>query len=95
MISITPIIKIETISSVQVTSFVNDIEQNNIRIEYIRLLDNGEVKDRDCVFIDNYDDVKKLYKDLDDIIATGKTFEEASAKLLYFKVIEKLNSATD
>ena len=88
----TPIVVTTTATTVQITGFVNNIEQGNCEIQYMIMLEDGTPSKRDRVPISGYEAVKALYSETDAIIATGLTFEEASAKILYEKVLAKINS---
>jgi hypothetical protein len=86
----TPIIETKTANTVQITGLYNKIEEESLEIHYITLLEDGTPYKRDLVVFKGYDTVKALYAELDVIIATGKTFEEASTELLYSKALYQL-----
>ena len=86
----TPVVETLTTTTVQITGFVNNKEEERCEIHYILLLDNGEPCKRGQVVINGYADVKAFYAEMDALIATGKTFEIASTELLYSKVLASL-----
>ena len=92
MAIVLPTPKTETLvaTNVQITGFVNNIEEGRCEVHYIVLLEDGTPYKRGQVVINGYDDVKALYAELDVLISTGKTFEESSTELLYGKVLASL-----
>lgn len=86
----TPIVISNEVNKVQITAINNQIEQGFLSVEYILLMSNGTPYRRGDIRFSGYDVVKALYAELDALIATGKTFEVASAELLYSKVLASL-----
>lgn len=82
----TPEVQIQTITSVVVTSTFNDVENARFSISYAKLYEDGTPAERATFDVDGAADIKALYVELDVIIATGKSFEEASKELLYSKI---------
>lgn len=80
----------QTLNRFSITKLENDIEDKNINIEYMIYLEDGTPYKRGRVMIEGYDAVKALYSQIDTVMATGKTFEEASSEILYNKVLETL-----
>lgn len=88
----TPIAVTNTQTSVQITGLVNNLERGNIEVHYMTLLEDGTPYQRGMTTYDGYDEVKNVYAEIDAVIATGKTFEEASTEILYTKVIAHLGA---
>lgn len=86
----TPIVITNTANSVQITGLYNKIEEGCVEIHYMTLLADGTPYQRGDVRIDGYDAVKALYAETDTVMATGLTFEQASAQILYAKVLAAL-----
>ena len=86
----TPKEEVKVVTTVQVTGFVNNREEERCEIHYITLLEDGTPYQRGQVVINGYDDVKVFYAEMDALLATGKAFEEASTELLYGKVLASL-----
>ena len=86
----TPIVITNTANTVQITGILNKVEEERLEIEYIIILEDDTPYKRDRVSIIGKDNVKAIYAETDTIIATGKTFEEASTELLYGKVLEHI-----
>ena len=87
----TPIVVTNRATTVQVTGFVNNKEEERCEIHYITLLEDGTPYQRGQVVINGYEDVKAFYAEMDAELSSGKDFEAASGVLLYSKVIEELN----
>jgi len=85
-----PLVETKTIDKVQITRIDNNIEEGYIEISYLTLYDNNTPAQRGIVGVKGYDAVKALYTETDILIATGKTFEEASTEILYAKVVAQL-----
>lgn len=86
----TPVITTNTVTTVQITRIDNNIEGEYVNVEYVTLLEDGTPYQRGSVKVRGYDDIKVLYAETDTVMATGKTFEEASAEILYNKVLVHL-----
>ena len=86
----TPTTETLVATNVQITGVVNNIEEGRFEIHYMILLEDGTPYKRGQVVINGYDDVKALYAEQDAAMATGKTFEVASAEILYNKVLASL-----
>ena len=82
----TPESMTNTVSTVAITSVVNDLENQRLDVNYIKLLEDGTPFQRAVYSVSGHEDVQALYAELDVLIATGKTFEEASRELLYSKI---------
>jgi len=87
-----PITVTNTANTVQITGFVNNIEEERCEIHYMTILEDGAPYKRGNVLIKGYDAVKALYAEQDAATADGKDFETASAEILYAKVLAQLGA---
>jgi len=88
----TPIVITNTANTVQITRIDNNVEEGYLAVEYMTILEDGTPFQRGNVRVEGYDAVKALYAETDTLMATGKTFEETSAEILYAKVLAHLGS---
>jgi len=88
----TPIVITNTANTVQITRIDNNVEEGYLGIQYMTILEDGTPYQRGTVRVDGIDAVKALYAETDTVMATGKTFEEASAEILYGKVLAQLGA---
>jgi acylphosphatase len=87
----TPQVITNTVNKVQVTGLVNNVEEGRIEIHYMTLLEDGTPYQRGQVILaEGFEAIKQSYADIDAKIAEGKTFEQASAEILYAKVLDTL-----
>ena len=82
----TPETETKTVNTIVITDFNNSLERTVLEICYIKLLEDGTPFQRGSVTFNTVEEIQALYAELDVIIATGKTFEEASKELLYSKI---------
>ena len=90
MLLTTPIQTTTIATNVAVTGFYNKVEEEMMEIHYMTYTEDGTPYQRGNVTINGYTDCKAMYAELDALIATGKTFEEASSELLFSKVLAQL-----
>jgi hypothetical protein len=98
----TPQVITNTVNTVQITGLVNNVEEGRIEIHYMTLLEDGTPYQRGNIIlaevIRNADGtvdttpISNAYAQIDAKIATGLTFEQASAEILYAKVLEHLGA---
>jgi len=94
----TPVTMTEVADKVQIVAVINNVERQCLTINYKVLLEDGTTKstgnmaDTMVVHVQGYDAVKALYAEQDTEMATGLTFEEASAKILYARVIAHMTA---
>ena len=86
----TPMEVVNTIDEVRITEIINSVENEFIVIKYKLISDGIVPTDEKVVVIQGKELVKALYSEQDAIMATGKTFEEASREILYGKVLDTL-----
>ena len=86
----TPMEVVNTIDEVRITEIINSVENEFIVIKYKLISDGIVPTDEKVVVIQGKELVKALYSEQDVIMATGKTFEEASREILYGKVLDTL-----
>ena len=86
----TPVLVTESIGKVQITKIINHVDTEFFVIEYTTHKPDDSILSQGNIVIEGYDAVKALYAEQDTLMATGKTFEEASREILYDKVLDTL-----
>ena len=82
----TPVQETKVVTTVQLTAIVNNVEEGRLEVHYITLLEDGEPYQRGNVAVEGKEAVQAVYAEIDTIMSSGKTFEEASKELFYSKV---------
>jgi len=88
--AITPKTEVKVVTTVQVTGFVNNREEERVEIHYITLLEDGMPYQRGNVVVGGKEAIQALYAEMDAEIAKGLGFEDASRNILYAKVVSEL-----
>jgi len=83
----TPQVQTQTVTEFVITKIINNVERGLLSISYNLLLEDGNVLKEETKRFRGKGVIQGLYAELDTIIATGKTFEEASRELLYSKLV--------
>jgi len=86
----TPIVETTTATTIQITGFVNNIEEERCEIHYMILLEDGAPYKRGNLVVSGHDEAKALYAEYDTVMAEGKNFETASTEILYRRVLESI-----
>lgn len=76
----------KVVTSIVITKITNSVEEEKFDCEYIKFLEDGTKSDRGHWSLEGKVAIQALYAELDVVIVTGKTFEEASKELLYSKI---------
>ena len=88
----TPMEIVNTVDEVRITSILNNVETEYVVIHYKLIIGGVVPVGTQVVAIQGKEAIKALYAEQDAVMATGKTFEEASREILYNKVLESINT---
>jgi len=78
--------KVISVTDVAITSIINSPKRKMVIIKYDVIASDGNVVKSDALRIKGAPAVKELYDELDVLIRTGLSFEQASRQLLYAKI---------
>lgn len=82
----TPKVETKTVTTFVITNIENNVVGKTFTVRYDGLAADDTLVERGTWSLKGTEEVQAFYLELDIIIATGKTFEEASKELLYSKI---------
>ncbi len=88
----TPVELVNRVTTIQVTGFVNNREEQRVEVHYITLLEDGTPYQRGQKLINGYDDVKAFYTEFDNRLSNGLGFGQTSKDYLYELAVSDYDS---